>query len=100
MNLTPTEQAEVARFGVHDEDVLEWMELHADEVVPCGRCDTEAHWRITPKCCPNPNHLLACHSHFLGWFRSVKRLSGRHVTCRFCGHDGILTLDWYRVGEL
>lgn len=42
--LSPAEQDEVTRFGIHDEDVLRNMEEHWADDVPCNRCKSPATW--------------------------------------------------------
>jgi len=51
--LSPAEQQEVTRFGIHDDDVIADMEAHLDDIVPCiaPSCTNEARWQIIMICC-------------------------------------------------
>jgi hypothetical protein len=50
--LSPAEQVEVTRFGVHDEDVIADMEEHRDDDVKCAV--------IHPPCDDTATHMLVC----------------------------------------
>lgn len=49
--LTPAEQAEVTRFGAHDEEILRDLAEHANEVIPCEVEGNPAVWRLATRCC-------------------------------------------------
>lgn len=61
--LSPAEQAEVARFGLFEEEILREISEHIDDVIGCLRdgCETPAAWRITTRCCGNGAYLCGPH---------------------------------------
>lgn len=54
--LSPTEQAEVTRFGIHDEDVITDLEERMDET---PRCVVS---QLGVKCTATATHVLVCRS--------------------------------------
>lgn len=80
--LSPAEQAEVDRFGVHDEDVLE---RHEDQPM-CDRGDAPASVSLVLRCCGAS--YLVC-THHLQRTRIVMLASGPRK-CLTCGrvHPG------------
>lgn len=61
--LSPAEQAEVARFGLFEEEILREISEHIDDVIGCLRdgCETPAAWRITTRCCGRGAFLCSGH---------------------------------------
>lgn len=49
--LSPAEQAEAVRFGVHDEEILRDIAEHANDVIPCQFDGAPAVWRLANRCC-------------------------------------------------
>lgn len=102
--LSPVEQDEVSRFGIHDLDVLAEMEERADDVPPCSRaaCDRPAEVFLAMRCCgtgwlmcePHLRRLRAGATEFL---KAAKR-----PVCTCCGQklDGLGFEDVYRVVTL
>ena len=78
--LSPAEQAEVDRFGMHDEDVLD---LHDESDEPlCGRGDAPAVASLVLRCCGAS--YLVC-AHHLRRSRITMAASGPRK-CKTCGH--------------
>lgn len=90
-SLTPTEQATVTRFGIHDDDVIADMVKHRDAFVPCHDCDKPATVRVQARCCPSTDLLCDLHHAELRVLL-VERLAeawkdrNRCVHCTSCGH--------------
>lgn len=83
--LTPAEQADVTRFGAHDEEILRDLAEHADDVIPCGWCAVAATWRLSMRCC-NADELT-CQKHR----DAIRDRFARHdprarPRCAHCGH--------------
>ncbi len=51
--LSPTEQAEVDRFGVHDEEIIASLEDHSDETPTCGVV-------LPEPCTATATHAIVC----------------------------------------
>jgi len=83
--LSPAEQAEVSRFGAHDEEILRDLAEHADDTIPCGWCSTTATWCLSMRCCSTDE--LICQKH-----RDIIRyaFAGHHplarIRCMHCDH--------------
>lgn len=76
--LSLAEQAEVDRFSVHDEDVLE----HHEDQPMCDRGDAPASVSLVLRCCGAS--YLVC-AHHLQHTRIVMRVSSPRK-CITCGH--------------
>jgi hypothetical protein len=82
--LSPSEQSEVSRFGVHDEEMLRDLAEHADDTIPCEWEDATASWRVTMRCCSTDS--MVCQAH-----RDIIRdtVTGSPTGARFrCVHCG------------
>lgn len=90
-SLTPTEQATVTRFGIHDPDIIRGMEEHYGDHVPCCSCDNPATVRVRCTCCPTtavycPTHLEELRVILLGRLAAAWVDRNRLVHCTSCGH--------------
>lgn len=90
--LTPAEQLEVTRFGVHDPDVIDHMETHWDDEARCDEadCDAGVTARVSLRC--HPKTLNLCRPHFtvwrdgqLAWVADIARRQSK-PRCVECGH--------------
>lgn len=81
--LSPAEQAEVDRFGVHDADVIADLERMSDESPGCDSCDAAATVAIRMVCCGDSG--LAC-DRCLASLRSDLAESKHRRFCGVCGH--------------
>ncbi|MCC2033091.1 hypothetical protein [Microbacterium allomyrinae] len=82
--LTPAEAAEVRRFGMFDFDILAEMEEHADDIVPCVRCDEEATHATICRGTGCTVRQTICTAH-LATVRADCRK--KLLTCHHCGFD-------------
>ena len=84
--LSPTEHAEVSRFGAHDEDILRDIAEHADDVIPCIIDGGTATHRLIMRCCGAAALMCTEHAawHRRVWGREIRR---RGVFCGDCKHD-------------
>lgn len=85
-SLSPAEQTEVDRFGIHDDDVISRLEEHFDDVLPCTLDGAEATHEISSRCCGETAFLCAQHAvwHRGRWTGEIAR---RGVICAHCMHD-------------
>ena len=85
--LSPAEQAEVDRFGLHDEDVIAEMSEHFDDAIPCGfiGCTDLADVVMTTRCCGHQSFSCARHlAHAEArWDQLVRKAID--VKCGACG---------------
>ncbi|WP_295851266.1 hypothetical protein [uncultured Microbacterium sp.] len=81
--LTPAEQAEVTRFGAHDEEILRDLAEHANEVIPCEWEDAAASWRITIRCCSTDS--MVCQKHRDAIRDTVTSSPSARFHCVHCG---------------
>ncbi len=84
--LSPTEQATVDRFGLHDEDVLHDLAKHADDSPPALR---------------HPRDPLRSPGHARGGVRSLQPALRRHLRgpCR-CRHSLGTTVEARRMSDI
>ena len=84
--LVPAEQAEVSRFGIHDEDILRDLAEHADDPIPCIIGGEASPKRIIVRCCGAYFTMCDQHAaeHRALWAGEVRR---RGVICHYCKHD-------------
>lgn len=81
--LSPTEQAEVTRFGIHDEDVFEGIVEHRDDEVQCADCAVTAQWSMKRACCGRIRNV--CQGHLDWWKRWLDaNLAVTFVDCAYC----------------
>jgi hypothetical protein len=86
--LTPTEQSEAVRFGIHDEDVIAEMEGHADDELQCiiteGRekCEAAATHILVCRNC-NKHAACACERHAV--MVATSEQPTKHATCGAVG---------------
>ncbi|MFT4281208.1 hypothetical protein [Microbacterium sp.] len=101
--LSPAEQGEVTRFGVHDEDVIAGMEARFDDELTCIDCDSAADWRRSIRCCGDTAY--ACARHEFQWKLDLTialRLNVEPI-CAHCGHHfprGVKVVDIVREVRL
>src|SRR5690606_6750517 len=85
--LTPAEQAEVTRFGIHDEDILRDLEGRWDDEIPCGakKCETAATVQVSSRCCGRC--MFMCSRHLVKMIALTQRdLSApKGADCKSCG---------------
>lgn len=79
--LSPAEQDEVARIGIHDEDVIADLEGHGDEAPVCTVCSVPAAARAVKTCCRDA--YLTCDRHLRAWRVSID--NARNAQCGVCG---------------
>jgi hypothetical protein len=78
--LTPAEQVEVDRFGLHDEDILGDIAEHFDDELMCDRGDAVATVHLIKKCCEQ--RFLICGTHLEA---ERKRIGIAYMaTCNIC----------------
>ncbi|MBW9093130.1 hypothetical protein JNB62_05495 [Microbacterium jejuense] len=107
--LSPSEQDEATRFGIHDPEAFEQIREHYDESVPClaDGCTNPATLRSVKTCCGKDETLCLYH---LEVGRAIIERNlvlcvamGHFPSCTECGHVFPLTVtfeDAYRVVEL
>lgn len=81
--LTNAERTEVARFGIHDLDILAAMEEHADDVVPCIQCGQESSHAIICRGQACTVRVTICANHLAQVRAANRRLTIRCDTCGF-----------------
>lgn len=79
--LSPAEQQDVTRFGIHDEDVIADLENHGDEVPTCDGCPSPAVARIVHTCCSTVE--LQCAPHLTALRKWIEERD-RVVICTAC----------------
>lgn len=86
--LTPAEQAEVARFGIHDQEIIAALDEHIGEEPGCqiSNCmNTAEHVLVCTFC--NRQCGLVCTTHGENIQRTV-----RHTQHTVCGEEDMLCL--------
>lgn len=89
--LTPSEQSEVSRFGVHDEEILRHLAEHADDEPECiyvtrgGSCGQPATFAVLCTSCGRQCGLI-CGPH-----AAVVSASNRPSVHYACGARGVLS---------
>lgn len=84
--LSPAEQEEALRFGIHDpiEDAIDDLEEHWGETPKCWECAATATVRLTKACCKNV--YLDCPSHYDALVLSIEGMLTRGIVeCCDCG---------------
>ncbi|SDG22729.1 hypothetical protein [Microbacterium sp. 77mftsu3.1] len=83
VGLSPAEQQEVTRFGIHDEEAFREISEHADAEVTCQGCEQPAVAIATTRCCKTSRPI--CQHHI----EVSQRFLARHalVVCGFCKAD-------------
>lgn len=85
--LSPAEQAEATRFGIHDEEILRDIEERLDDDLRCtvGECEAAATVRVLHRCCAHMH--LVCDPHLArarrGWALNTAFVA--RTRCEFCG---------------
>ena len=86
--LSPAEQAEVTRFGIHDEEILRDLEEHWDDEIPCGakKCETAATVQVSSRCCGRSMFLCARHYGRMVAVTQHHLCAPKGADCVSCGH--------------
>lgn len=80
--LSPTEQDEVTRFGIHDDEAFTEIVGRFDDKVQCcaSRCEEEASVVLVFRCCGESGPI--CDGHLERHRREIPQLPV--VTCAYC----------------
>lgn len=82
--LSPAEQDEVTRFGIHEDDVLRDMAEHMNEELKCqrpGGCDEDA-VAVFVLLCGCPASRPGCQRHIDGTIQRIEEFTSRaHREC-------------------
>lgn len=88
MNLTPAEEATVARFGMFDTEILDELEEHADDTLPCwiDGCDAGADAALITRCCRRDRRDLCAPHVEAARERWASEAGTAKVSCSVRGH--------------
>ena len=106
--LSPTEQAEVDRFGIFDwGEIAPELGIDPSEIVPCVECDKEATQEAIIRCCRDSATFCALHFERARLNMTLRlgvlAVCGRRPLCSACGHRfPVMSMfdDVYAVGKL
>lgn len=85
--LSPAEQDEVTRFGVHDEEILRSIEEHLDDEARCETCEKSViAWRLEMRCCGIQSLVCAACRASIREYVGATRVRGRLLRCGHCKH--------------
>lgn len=86
-SLSPAEQQEVTRFGIHDDDVLRDMEMHLGDEIGCSRaeCEAAASWSLSARCCGASLQLCTTHLQLARIMTDIGFCGTGLVECVACG---------------